>query len=133
MRTAPELLMLALAVIVGLVQLVWAATAARLHQKDMAWAAGPRDTPMELSGVAGRLDRAFKNFMETFPFFAAALIAAYLAGKLGTLTLWGSAIYVVSRALYVPAYAAGIPTLRTLIWFPGVVGIVMIVAAIFLA
>ena len=73
-RTAPELLLLACAVVVGLVQLLWAAGAARAQQ-DLAWAAGPRDEPMPISGVAARLDRAFRNFMETFPFFAAAALA----------------------------------------------------------
>jgi uncharacterized MAPEG superfamily protein len=133
MRTAAELQLLAAAVVVGLVQLFWAAAAARAHQQDMKWAAGPRDVPMPLAGVAGRVDRAFKNFMETFPFFAAAVLTAYLAGRLGSLTLWGSGAYVASRALYVPIYAAGIPLLRTLVWFVGVIGICMIVAAIFLA
>ena len=133
MHTAAELQLLAAAVVVGLVHLSWAAFAARAHQKDMTWAAGPRDEPMPLGGVAGRLDRAFKNFMETFPFFVAAVLAAYLAGKLGTLTLWGSGLYVMSRALYVPVYAAGVSGLRTLIWFVGVIGIVMILTAVFLA
>jgi uncharacterized MAPEG superfamily protein len=133
MHTAPELQLLAAAVVVGMVHLFWAASAARAHQKDMKWAAGPRDESMPLGGVAGRLDRAFKNFMETFPFFVAAVLTAYLAGKLGTLTLWGSGLYVMSRALYVPVYATGISGLRTLIWFVGVIGIVMILTAVFLA
>jgi uncharacterized MAPEG superfamily protein len=133
MKFAAELQLLGAAIVVGLVQLIWAAVAARAHQKDLKWAAGPRDEPMPLGGVAGRLDRAFKNFMETFPFFVAAVLTVYLAGKLGTLTLWGSALYVAGRALYVPVYAAGIPRLRTLIWFVSLIGIGMIVAAIFLA
>ncbi|HEX5377634.1 MAG TPA: MAPEG family protein [Phenylobacterium sp.] len=132
MRTAAELQLLAAAVVVGMVQLLWAATAAR-GQQDLRWATGPRDEPMPISGVAARLDRAFRNFMETFPFFAAAVITAYLAGKLGTLTLWGSGLYVASRALYVPAYAAGVPGLRSIIWTVSLVGVAMIVAAIFLA
>jgi uncharacterized MAPEG superfamily protein len=133
MKFAAELQLLGAAIVVGLVQLLWAAFAARAHQKDLKWAAGPRDEPLPLGGVAGRLDRAFKNFMETFPFFAAAVVTVYLAGKLGALTLWGSALYVAGRALYVPVYAAGIPRLRTLIWFVSLIGICMIVAAIFLA
>ncbi len=132
-KTAAELQLLAAAIVVGLIQLLWAAGAARAHQKDMKWAAGPRDEPRPLDGVAGRLDRAFRNFMETFPFFAAAVITAYLAGKLGELTLWGSALYVAARALYVPTYAAGIAGLRTLIWGVAVIGIGMNIAAIFLA
>jgi uncharacterized MAPEG superfamily protein len=132
MRTAPELQLLAAAVVIGMVQLLWATIAAR-GQQDLTWAAGPRDEPMPLAGTAARLDRAFWNFLETFPFFAAALLTAYLAGKLGPLTLWGSGMYVAARALYAPAYVIALPLVRTIIWFIGFIGIGMIVAAIFLA
>ena len=128
---AAELLLLACAAIVGLVQLLWAAAAAR-GQQGLKWGAGPRDEPRPLTGVAGRLDRAFRNFLETFPIFVAAVIGAYLAGKLGTLTLWGSALYVAARALYVPLYAAGVPMIRSLVWGVGLAGLVMVLAAIFL-
>lgn len=126
----PELRFLGAAVIVGVLQLAWAAVAAR-RQQNLDWARGPRDEPMPLSGVAGRLDRAFRNFMETFPLFAAAVIAAHLAGKLGTLTLWGSGLYVAARALYVPLYATGVPTVRSLVWLVGLIGLLMVTAAIF--
>ena len=132
MKTAAELQLLAAAVVVGLVQLIWATLAARGDQ-GLKWAAGPRDESLVMGANAGRLDRAFRNFMETFPFFAAAVITAYLAGKLGELTLWGSALYVAARALYAPAYALGITGLRTLIWFVSFGGICMNIAAIFLA
>ena len=132
MTAAPELLLIGAAILVGLVQLLWAAGAAR-GQQDLKWAAGPRDEPMPLTGVAARLDRAFKNYMETFPFFVAAVFAAYLVAKTGPLTLWGSVLYVAARAIYVPLYAAGIPRIRSLVWLVSLVGIGMIVAAIFLA
>jgi uncharacterized MAPEG superfamily protein len=131
-KTAAELQLLIAAVLVGIVQLFWAAAAAR-GQQGLKWGGGPRDEPRPLTGVAGRLDRAFRNYLETFPFFAAAVITAYLAGKLGTLTLWGAGLFVAARALYVPVYAAGVPGLRTLIWFVAMVGLFMIIAAVFLA
>jgi uncharacterized MAPEG superfamily protein len=84
-----------------------------------------------LTGVAGRLERAFRNYMETFPLFAAALLAAVVAQKTGPLTLWGAGLYVAARALYVPIYAAGIRLVRTLVWFVGVVGLVMVLVALF--
>src|SRR5215218_750316 len=44
------------------------------------WSAGPRDEKMPpLRGVAGRLDRALRNFMETFPLFAAVVLVAHLS------------------------------------------------------
>ena len=132
MNAAPELQLIGAAIIVGIVQLFWATGAARAQQ-NLKWAAGPRDEDMPLSGVAARLDRAFKNFMETFPFFVAAVFAAYLVAKTGPLTLWGAVLYVVARALYVPLYAGAVTGVRTLVWFVSLIGILMIVAAIFLA
>lgn len=128
---ALELKLLAAAVVIGLVQLLWAAGAAR-GQQDLKWAAGPRDTPMPISGAAARLHRAFWNFLETFPFFATAVLAAAFAGKLGTdLTVWGSILYVGGRALYAPLYAAGIPMVRSVVWFASLIGLVMILVALF--
>lgn len=131
MTVALELKLLAAAVVIGLVQLLWAAAAARAQQ-DMKWAAGPRDTPMPIGGMAARLERAFWNFAETFPFFAAAVLACAVAGKLGTpLTIWGAGLYVAGRALYAPLYAAGVPLVRTLVWFVATIGLLMVLAALF--
>jgi uncharacterized MAPEG superfamily protein len=43
-----------------------------------------------VTGRAARLQRAFANFSETFPLFAAALLAAHIGDKLSDLTLAGS-------------------------------------------
>ena len=130
-ETALELKLLAAAVVVGLIQLLWAAGAARAQQ-DMKWAAGPRDTPMPITGTAARLERAFWNFAETFPFFAAAVLACAVSGKLGTpLTIWGAWLYVIGRALYAPLYATGVPLVRTLVWFAAMIGLVLMLVALF--
>ena len=127
-----ELRMLALSVVLGIVQIVAASHAASL-QRGYRWSASPRDEKMPpLRGVAGRLDRALRNFMETFPLFAAAVLAAHAADKLSGLTLWGSALYVISRAVYVPLYASGVPRVRSVAWGVGLIGLLMVTAAIFL-
>ena len=58
-------------------------------------------------------------------------IAAYLMAKLGPLTVYGSVLYVASRAVYAPLYAAGIPLVRSVVWTAAMAGIVMIIVAIF--
>jgi uncharacterized MAPEG superfamily protein len=126
-----ELKLLVAAVIIGLVQIVWAATAGSGGERNFAWLLGPRDDARPVGVVAARLDRALKNFLETFPLFAAALIACAMAGKLGTYTLWGSALYVIGRALYVPLYASGVALVRTLVWTVSIVGVVMVIVAFF--
>jgi uncharacterized MAPEG superfamily protein len=132
MRTAPELQLLAIAAVIGLLQLLWATVEANLQRRDLSWGLGPRDEPRPLSGRAARLARALSNFLETFPLFAALVVAAYLAARLGPLTLWGSALYVAARALYAPLYAFGVPVLRSLVWMVSLAGILMIAAAMVL-
>lgn len=126
-----ELKLLLAAVIIGLMQIVWAATAGSGGERNFGWLAGPRDDPRPVGTMAGRLDRALKNFLETFPLFAAALIACVAAGKLGTTTLYGAGLYVIGRALYVPLYASGVAVVRTLVWAVSMVGVVMVIVAFF--
>lgn len=126
-----ELQLLLAAVIIGLVQIVWAAVAGSGGERDFAWLLGPRDEAKPVGVVAGRLNRALANFLETFPLFVAALLACDFAGKFGSLTMWGAVLYVVGRALYVPIYAAGISMVRTLVWTVSIVGLVMVIAAFF--
>jgi uncharacterized MAPEG superfamily protein len=126
-----ELKLLMAAVIIGLIQIVWAAAAGSGGQRDMKWLIGPRDEAKPVGVVAARLNRALANFLETFPLFVAALLACDFAGKFGTLTLYGAALYVIGRALYVPIYAAGLAVVRTLVWTLSIVGVVMVIGAFF--
>lgn len=128
MRVAIELQLLAVAVLIGLVHLLWASAAAQ-PQRGLKWNVGPRDEPVVLTGMAARLQRAFVNFRETFPLFAAAVIVAYLSGRTGSLTAHGALIYVAARALYMPLYAFGVPIARSLVWLISFVGIGMVLAA----
>ncbi len=132
MSVPNELCMLAGAALVGLLTLVWA-TFAGASQRPLSWLAGPRDDAQPpLTGMAGRLTRAYANFMETFPLFATFLLVAWLAGDLGPLTHWGAALYVAARALYVPLYAWGVKGLRTVVWVAALVGLLMVLAALVL-
>jgi uncharacterized MAPEG superfamily protein len=126
-----ELQLLLAAVIIGLVQIIWAAAAGSGGERDFAWLSGPRDEAKPVNTVAGRLNRALANFLETFPMFVAAILACDFAGKFGPLTMWGAVLYVVGRALYVPVYAAGISMVRTLVWAVSLVGLIMVIAAFF--
>ena len=128
MRVAVELQLLAAAVLVGLVQLLWAAAAAQ-PQRGLKWNVGPRDEPVILTGMAGRLERAFANFRETFPLFAAAVIVTYLSGRIGYLTAHGALLYVAARVVYAPLYAFGVPFVRSFVWLLSLIGLGMVLAA----
>ena len=126
-----ELTLLALSAGLGLVQIVAASHAASL-QRGYRWTASARDEPVEpLRGVAGRLDRASRNFLETFPLFAAVVLAGNALGRHNGLTEWGSQLYFWGRVAFLPLYAAGIPLLRSLAWSVAAVGILMCLAALF--
>jgi uncharacterized MAPEG superfamily protein len=131
MAHRPELLLLGLAIVIGLVQLLWATVAAR-RQQGLEYGRGPQDAPSPLTGGAARLDRAYRNFLETFPLHAAAVMVAVQSNKLGVLTLWGSALYLAGRAIYPAAYLISIPWTRTVVWFVAFAGTLMVVTAIFL-
>ncbi|HYG05836.1 MAG TPA: MAPEG family protein [Stenotrophomonas sp.] len=121
-----EMRMLAWAIVLGFVQLLLAA-GAMTAQRGAKWNASARDgTPPPLVGVAGRLDRAFRNFLETFAFFAAAVLAVVLAQRTDAHTALGAQVYFWARVLYIPLYAAGIPYVRSLVWTISMIGIVLV-------
>ena len=125
-----ELKMLAWSVILGLAQVMLAALAS-MGQRGMGWAAGPRDrTEGALTGVAGRLDRARGNFLETFAFFAALVLAVVALGRQDATSALGAQMYFWARLVYVPVYAAGIPYLRTLVWAVSIAGLVMLLTTL---
>jgi uncharacterized MAPEG superfamily protein len=130
MSASPELQMLFCAIALGIVQLLIAVLAS-VGGRGLPWAAGPRDEPRApLGKFGGRLERAYQNFLETFPFFAAAVLLAHALDKSTPNSALGAEIYVWARLLYIPAYVLGIPFLRTLIWIAGLVGILMVMSAI---
>jgi uncharacterized MAPEG superfamily protein len=127
-----ELRMLTLSVVLGIVQIVAASHAASL-QRGFRWTVSPRDEKVEpLRGVAGRLDRALRNFVETFALFAAVVLVAHVTDTHDALTEWGARLYFWGRVAYVLLYAAGVPLIRSLVWSVATVGIALVVATLLL-
>jgi uncharacterized MAPEG superfamily protein len=125
-----ELTMLACSVALGLSHIVLASHAASL-QRGYRWTASPRDEPVPpLKGVAGRLERACRNYLETFTLFAAAVLIANAAGRHNWMTIAGSQLYFWGRVAYLPLYALGIPLIRSLVWNVATLGIILILLAL---
>lgn len=126
-----ELYALCLSVVLGLIHIVLASHAASL-QRGYRWTASARDEALPaLSGVAGRLARALNNFLETFPFFAALVLAVHLAGADGALSKWGVVLYLVGRVTYLPLYAFGVFLVRSLAWNVATAGIFLLLISLF--
>lgn len=126
-----ELKMLAWSIVLGVLHVLIGATLAT-QQRGLKWNASARDgVPNPLTGVAARVDRATRNFLETFVFFAAAVLAVVIAQKTNSWTALGAQIYFWARVAYLPVYAVGIPYLRTVVWAVGFYGMLQVVEALF--
>lgn len=126
-----ELTMLAWSVVLGLAYVLLAVGLAT-RQRGLQWNAGNRDGEARpLTGVAARAERASRNFLETFVFFAAAVLAVVLTHRNTEHTALGAQVYFWARVAYWPVYAAGIPYLRTLIWIAAFWGFLQVLEALF--
>jgi uncharacterized MAPEG superfamily protein len=117
-------------VLLGFVHIV-ASSHAKSLQRGYRWTASARDEELPpLTGVAGRLGRALDNYLETFPFFAALVLAGQVVGVHTLLTEWGALLYLGARAVYLPLYAFGVPLVRSLVWNVATVGMLLLVVAL---
>ncbi len=124
-----ELAMLAASCGLCLIQIVISSHAASL-QRGYRWSASSRDAEVPpLTGVAGRLERALRNFLETFPAFVAAVLLVHALRRESALSEWGAGLYFSARLVYLLLYAAGVPLLRSLVWNVAFVGIVLLLIA----
>lgn len=126
-----ELWCLFCAMILALVHLT-AASFSFKAQVGNRYTVGARDEDIRPSGVAARLDRAQRNFMETFPVFAAAVLTVELLDRSGAYSIWGALLYIAGRVLFLPLYAAGIPWLRTFSWNFATLGLFLVMLQIVL-
>ena len=114
----PELTILTLAALLQVAQMGAYSVTANA-QVDLNTALGPRDTPVALTGVAGRLHRAMNNHFEGLLLFAIACVVITLSGQSSAFTTECAWIYLIARAAYVPAYALGLAPWRSVIWMIG--------------
>jgi len=121
----PELVWLLWAVALTLVQMLLAVGGATL-QVGLPALAGNREGLAPCSGWAGRAQRAHHNMLENLVLFAALVLIAVLAGRTNAITLAGAQLFFWARLAYAAVYVAGIPWLRTLVWFASVVGMLLI-------
>ena len=121
-----EITMLWASALLGTVYLL-AAVIPSVLGRGMPWAAGPRDEPAPAIGkVGGRLDRAWKNFVETFPLFVAAVLVEAQVPQDSEIAAMGAQLYFWGRVAFLPLYAIGVPFLRTIAWTVALAGIVMV-------
>jgi len=120
-----ELWILLAAGFLGLVHLS-AASFTFKSQVGNSYTVGARDENLQPTGVAGRLHRAQNNFLETFSIFTVCILLVHLTNAYGSLSHWGSIIYLGGRVLFLPLYAIGVRWLRTFSWNLATLGLVLV-------
>jgi uncharacterized MAPEG superfamily protein len=114
----PELTALILAALLQVLQFAAYSVAANL-QVGPKTAMSPRDTPIQLTGTAGRLQRAMNNHFEGLILFTIGVTVITYSGQNTDMTALACALYLIARVLYVPAYVFGLAPWRSVIWMIG--------------
>lgn len=126
-----EFLLLVASIVLGIVHLI---TTSHLisWQRGYRWTAGNREQDLPpLRGLADRVDQATTNFLETFPFFAAAVLLAAVTDHHSSLTVIGAHLYFWGRVGYLLAACTGYGLLRSLFcWNAALTGILLLLIAI---
>jgi len=126
-----ELTVLALAALLQVVQFLLMAVPLNA-QLGLAATTGPRDTPLNPTGMPARLKRAMDNHFEGLILFTIAVVVVTLGQQSTGFTQTCAWVYLIARIAYVAAYASGLPMLRSAIWAVGFgATILMILAALF--
>lgn len=98
----------------------------------LAWGLGNREGARPaFPAWAARAERAHANLVENLAPFAVLVLVAHVAGKTNALTALGASIFFWARVAYVPVYVAGIPYLRTVVFFVAAAGELLILAQLF--
>lgn len=125
-----ELALLGWSVLLVLLQVVLQASLASL-EAGLPYALSARDDGRQPQGVlAGRAARALRNLLETYPLFVALALALIATGKTGGAGAIGAQVWFWARVLYIPVYLAGIPVVRTLVWAASIVGLLLMLYAL---
>ena len=95
------------------------------------WAFGNREHPLVGAPWAERADRAHGNMIENLAPFAILVLTAHVAGKANAMTSLGATLFFLGRLAHVIVYTAGIKVVRTLVFFVGIVGEVLILIQLF--
>ena len=121
----PELMYLVWSAALTFVLVLIAVSGATL-QYGLPKLAGNREDLPEMTGWAGRAQRAHLNMLESLILFAVLVLVAQIAGVHNSMTLLGAQLFFWGRVAHAIVYIAGIPWLRTAAWGVSVVGLILI-------
>jgi uncharacterized MAPEG superfamily protein len=121
----PEIYYLIWSAALTLALAIIAVTGAQL-QVGLPTLAGNREDLPEMTGWAGRAERAHRNMLENLVLFAILVFAAKAAGVSNGTTILGAQLFFWGRVAHAVLYIAGIPWARTAAWGVSIVGLILI-------
>ena len=121
----PELAYLVWSAVLTFILVLIAVSGATL-QVGLPKLAANRDDLPELTGWAGRAQRAHRNMLENLILFAILVLVAHAVGVRNGMTVLGAQLFFWGRVAYAVLYIAGIPWARTAAWGVSVVGLLLI-------
>lgn len=98
----------------------------------LQFAFGNRSDPTTPSAFAGRAERTARNTLENFVLFAAIALVAHASGVTDPRVLMGAQLFFYARLVYIPLYYIGIPYLRTASWTISIIGLGIMLSALFI-
>jgi len=92
----------------------------------MGWGFGSRDSSKDDTVLQARAKRTVANQIESMMLFVPLALVAHLKGVDSPMLMQGAWIYIIARAIYPLTYWTGMPYIRTLVWFAGIIGTAMV-------
>lgn len=96
-------------------------------RERIASALGPRDQQPPMPPIGGRAERALANMQEAMPVFVVVALLHAMRPVADPSAVRGAWVFFAARTLYVPAYLAGVPGVRSLVWIGSWVGLAMLI------
>lgn len=125
MDYSADLQLLIWSVLLCVVQMLVAVAGATL-QVGLPRLAGNREPVPELTGWAGRAQRAHRNMLENLVLFAVVVIVVHMAGAASETTVLGAQLFFWARVAYAVVYLIGIPWVRTATWAVSMAGLIIV-------